>query len=85
MDMLEAMKAACPDHGGINPLFIEIGSGESGIVLRGMNLLTRQHAVGAIGVMDTKGQWLERDGWERSVFDSGPKLIKKVGKIRRVN
>jgi len=82
--LLEAMEAACPDKGGINPVFIEIGTEEKGVVLRCANLETRQHAVGVIRIFDTRGKWLERDSWEKKVFAVAGVIRKVVKKVRRV-
>jgi len=78
IDLLKALEAACPDKGDENPVFVEIGKG---VVLRCFNRETGQHALGAINAFNTRGQWMEQDTWEDSIFTSAPK--KKVVIKRR--
>ena len=67
--LLQAMEEACPDKGGQNPIYLEIDSAGSGIVLRAENAETQQRAIGCITRYNLKpGQWLPADPWERTVF-----------------
>jgi len=66
LDLLKALESACPDKGGINPIFLEVS--ERGVLVRCQNFDTGQHAIGAIGVYNTRGKWLERDKWEEGIL-----------------
>lgn len=76
IDLLSAIEAACPDKGGINPLFIELDPDGRGLLLRCINYDTQQHVIGGINKYDTKGKWLDFNKWELKLF----KLIRKVVK-----
>lgn len=82
IELLKAIEAACPDKGGDNPVYMEIGSG---IVLRSVNRDTGQHAVGAINAYRTGGHWLEWDEWEKTVFQGGAQkhVKRKVKRLRK--
>lgn len=76
--LLKAIEEACPDRGGTNPVFLEISEDGIGLIARGMNQETGQHAIGIIKAFKLKeGQWLMRDDWERKVFDTPVKRKKK--------
>jgi len=81
IDLLKALESACPDKGNENPLFLEINKG---IVLRCFNRETGQHAIGAINAFNTQGHWMERDEWEKSIFQKNmlPKRKKFTVKKR---
>lgn len=74
LELLNALEAACPDKGGINPVFIEINPDGRGMLFRCVNYDTRQHAIGIIGNYDTKGIWLAFNEWEKRLF----RVIKKA-------
>ncbi|MCP4569879.1 MAG: hypothetical protein GY841_20050 [FCB group bacterium] len=78
--LLEAMQAAAPDSGGINPAFIEIGADNEGMIIRCQNLQTGQHAIGAIRTFDTKGSWFRKNAWERAIFGIRIAVKKKIAK-----
>lgn len=75
IQLLEAMDAACPDRSGYSPVFIEVSDDGAGIVLRSVNAETGQRVVGVVSTIETKGQWLPRNIWERVLF--GVKAIAK--------
>lgn len=66
--LISAMEAACPDGSGLSPVFIEVSEDGRGLVLRGVNKETGQHALGVMTTIDTKGKWMIRDEWEKRVF-----------------
>jgi len=68
IQLLGAMEAACPDRSGFTPLFIEVSEDGHGIILRAVNVETGQRVVGAVATLETKGQWLVRNAWERILF-----------------
>lgn len=78
IDVLEALREACPNQGGGNPVFLEIHQDGLGMAIRCANRETGQRAVGAINAYKTDGQWLPCDEWERGVFDVQVKLVRKV-------
>ena len=82
LEMLKVLEAACPDKGGVSPVFLEIGRQGTGVVARTVNYLTGQHVVGACAAYKTGGKWLERDVWERGVFGGG-KRKRKINLRRR--
>lgn len=75
IQLLDAMEAACPDRSGYSPVFIEVSEDGSGLVLRSVNAETGQRVVGVVSTIETKGQWLSRNVWERILF--GVKAIAK--------
>lgn len=75
--LLESLDSACPDPSGDNATFIEFGGLEGGVVLRSVNYLTGQHAIGLIMPLDTGGQWLLENTWEKHVFHISAKMKKK--------
>lgn len=79
IELLDAIEAASPGKGGINPLFIEIGEDEKGLIIRSRNSETGQHIIGAIRTYDTRGKWLEPDAWENGVFG---RIVKAI--VRRI-
>lgn len=83
IELLKAMEHACPATGGVNPVFIEVGEDEKGLTLRSINQVTKQHTIGAIVTLRTKGVWLPRDEWEQEVFDA-PSVEKKKSRPRRI-
>ena len=82
--MLKTLEAACPDKGGINPVFLEIGTEGRGIVARCINFDTQQHAIGVVTVYKTGGQWLARDAWEETVFGKVMRVVKRIVRAVRV-
>lgn len=82
IELLSAMEAACPDKGGVNPIFMEMDSDGRGILLRCLNHDTQQRAIGGISKYDTKGQWLTETEWERGLFSQIKKKIKR--KVRKL-
>lgn len=68
LGMLKVLDAACPDTGGVAPLFLEVGGAGGGVVARTAVPGTGQRIVGACGAYDTRGEWLGKDEWERGVF-----------------
>ncbi len=82
--MLKTLESACPDKGGVNPVFLEFGTEGNGIVARCINFDTQQHAIGVVTVYKTGGRWLDQDAWEESVFGKIVKVLKRAVKRRRV-
>jgi hypothetical protein len=75
--ILEGMEAACPAKGGVNPVFIELGEGGRGAIVRGKNFDTGQHCLGVLMTYDTGGEWMPMDEWEMGVVNSPiPRRIK---------
>jgi len=69
IDLLKALESACPDKGDVSPVFLEFVEEGRGVIARCVNSETGQHAVGALNSYKLKeGQWLERDGWEKTLF-----------------
>jgi len=67
--LLKAMEAACPDKGGINPIYIEVDEDGKHLFGRCENFETDQRAIGAINAYDTSGiGWLKQTKWERSIY-----------------
>ena len=65
--LLQAMESACPnpDHS----VFIEFGEEETdGFLLRSVGVETGQHAVGYMVPLDTGGEWLKMNAWERKAL-----------------
>ncbi len=84
IELLSAMEAACPDKGGVNPIFMELDSDGKGILIRCLNHDTQQRAIGGVSRYDTKGQWLSETDWERGLFFQIKKAIKRR-KVRKLN
>ena len=88
--LLSAIEKACPDRGGFNPVFIEIGELEDSVVLRSHNYESGQTALGMVTPLQAAG-WLEESAWEKEIEqhasdDAKPKKAgaRRVSKIRRV-
>ncbi len=83
--LLGAMESACLDPSGDNATFIEWyggaggGDGGAGLILRGVNYFTGQRAIGYVLPLDTGGEWLLDNEWERRVFaqSAGRRKTKK--------
>ena len=73
--LLDAIDAACPDSE--NAVFVEFypGATGGGIILRAVSAETGQHVVGYMLPLDTEGQWLPMNRWERDVV--GRKIKRK--------
>jgi hypothetical protein len=65
--LLKVMDAACPDSGGDNVAFLEVGGDNDMVVLRAKNYQTGQHAVGMMAPVRTGGQWLANSDWEARI------------------
>lgn len=78
IELLVAMEAASPDRGGTSPVWIEISPEGKGMVIRCENRETGQRAIGVMTSLDTRGQWLPTDSWERSVLGLASRTIKTV-------
>jgi hypothetical protein len=79
VQILNAIDKACPDAGGYNPVFLEIGAPEDAVVLRSVNLESGQTALGIVTpllVVD----WLAESKWEQGIAAEGrPRVVRKVG------
>ena len=77
--LLLALDKACPDDAEESPVFISFGQQSDGLLLRAANHATGQHAVGIVMPLDTAGQWMKSDKWERDTFSAGAekKLVRK--------
>jgi hypothetical protein len=90
-DMLKAFDKACSDPSGKKLVFLELGGERDPILMRGWNLETGQHAVGVVNPIDTGGEWMSEDDWERDLYASGEEedddlpavpVRRKVKKVR---
>lgn len=68
IQLLQAMERACPDPGNKNAVFIELGGQTDPLLVRAMNLQTGQHAVGLMSPLDTHGDWMPANKWEKKLF-----------------
>ena len=78
MELLAAIDSASPDRGGTSPVWIEISPEGKGLVIRSENRDTGQRVIGVMTALNTNGQWLPADNWERSVFGFAAHTLKKV-------
>lgn len=64
INLLEAMEAACP--GGDSVVFVEFGETmQDGVLFRSVAIETDQRVVGYMTPLDTEGEWLPLNEWER--------------------
>jgi len=77
INLLKALEASCPDKGDYNPVWIELGKGGSGLMLRCVNWTTGQRAIGFIQAFTSREGWLEWSDWERKLWG----VVKKVKKL----
>lgn len=80
-ELIEALKAlgdACPDKGDWGPVWLQMGRGGSGLLLRGQNYLTNQTAMAILLPHERVGGWLKWSDWERRIWDGAKKAVKKV-------
>ena len=63
---LQAIDKACPDRGGYNPVFVEIGEPLDAVVLRSQNFETGQVALGIVRPLQVV-DWLKPGDWERGL------------------
>ena len=66
VQILQAIDKACPDRGGYNPVFIEIGSENDAVILRSHNYESGQTALGLVTPLTVAG-WLEESPWEKAL------------------
>lgn len=78
IDLLGAMEAACPDKGGVNPIFMEMEPDGRGVLIRCLNHDTQQRAIGGVSRYDTRGQWLSEDEWEQKLFEKKRKAVRRI-------
>lgn len=71
MNLLAAMDKACPHPD--NAVFIEFGGEKDGLVLRSVSVQTGQRAVGYTMPLDTGGDWLVENEWEKKLFAKSAK------------
>ena len=64
---LQAIDKACPDRGGFNPVFVEVGGMEDSVVLRSHNYESGQTAVGIVTPLSVV-DWLDESKWERETL-----------------
>ena len=86
-DLITLLKAVESAAGGSGvALFFEVG--EQGILVRALNRVTAQHVVGVAATYKAEGKWLQKDGWEESVFADPTPVVKqvvtKVAPVRRL-
>jgi len=85
LTILEAMdKASSSASGEVDELlYIDFGKETDAMLLRSENFITGQRIIGVAAPMNTKGNWLEYDRWENTVFGKLVKTIKKI--IKQLN
>jgi len=77
MELLKAIDSACPDRGGEKIVFIDVADETSEVMIRSINYGTGQHVLGVIKPINTRGQWLNPNRWERSLRGSKGKAKKR--------
>jgi hypothetical protein len=66
--VLQALDKACPDKGGYNPVYIEIGGEDDSILLTAENYENGQRAVAVVSPLRVLGSWLTPDVWLRKLL-----------------
>lgn len=80
INLLKAMDKACPDPD--NAVFIEFApeAEKQGLMLRAESVQTGQHCIGYLLPLDTQGEWLLMNKWERKVLARSAKRRKRKEK-----
>jgi hypothetical protein len=75
--VLAAIDKACPDKGGYNPVFVEVGGENDAVVLRAHNYESGQTAIARINPL-TIVSWLEDSKWEKESFGGGKSKARRI-------
>ncbi len=67
--LLKTLDAAAGEGDVDSPVFIEVGEEKDALVLRAESPNTGQRIVAMLTPLDTKGEWLKRNKWERRILD----------------
>lgn len=82
IDLLKALESSCPDKGDYNPVWIELGRDGSGMMLRCVNWMTNQRAIGFLQAFQSREGWLKWSEWERSLWGVVEKVKRKLKRVR---
>jgi hypothetical protein len=74
--ILKAMEKTCPDKGDFNPVYITVGKGGGGLLLRSVNYMTAQNVLGFVQAMPVR-EWLSWSTWERGLWGVVKKIRRK--------
>ena len=75
--LLQAVDKACPDRGGYNPVFLEIGGPDDAIVIRARNHESVQEAVGMLTPLSVV-EWPDDSAWEKESFGKKPRKARRI-------